>query len=328
MNTALIREQFPILHQEINGHPLVYLDNAATSQKPLAVIEAIKHYYEFDNSNVHRGVHTLGSRATDAYEGAREKVARFLEIQYTIKHQQKKRECDELAKKLSRPLFVYITYADLLCASVCEAQGDYQQALEYTYAYTDLDWVLETDEDTLYWLNLYKDWAQCNSYIYKLLSGDTSVLPDYVEYIAKSKVDKEMVTKILNVLLAANQYQLDIDDILRRFETIINSFTQKMQPSSDMYTSQVIPEQYARFGYELAYYYLYRGSYGDGFKHLMYAMVQSHIINNETYFINCMGLFVKFRTHAVPEFKEEFLNLIEKVWLNNVEKNGSSDRRS
>lgn len=78
MNTALIREQFPILHQEINGHPLVYLDNASTSQKPLAVIEAIKHYYEYDNSNVHRGVHTLGSRATDAYEGAREKVARFL----------------------------------------------------------------------------------------------------------------------------------------------------------------------------------------------------------------------------------------------------------
>ncbi|MCC3381626.1 cysteine desulfurase [Paenibacillus farraposensis] len=78
MNTALIREQFPILHQEINGHPLVYLDNAATSQKPLAVIEAVKHYYEYDNSNVHRGVHTLGSRATDAYEGAREKVARFL----------------------------------------------------------------------------------------------------------------------------------------------------------------------------------------------------------------------------------------------------------
>ncbi|GFR38644.1 cysteine desulfurase SufS [Insulibacter thermoxylanivorax] len=75
---ASIREQFPILHQEINGHPLVYLDNAATSQKPLAVIEAITKYYKLDNSNVHRGVHTLGSRATDAYEGARERVARFL----------------------------------------------------------------------------------------------------------------------------------------------------------------------------------------------------------------------------------------------------------
>lgn len=75
---ASIREQFPILHQEINGHPLVYLDNAATSQKPLAVIEAIANYYKRDNSNVHRGVHALGSRATDAYEGARERVARFL----------------------------------------------------------------------------------------------------------------------------------------------------------------------------------------------------------------------------------------------------------
>ncbi|ACX67185.1 cysteine desulfurase [Paenibacillus sp. FSL H8-0457] len=75
---ASVREQFPILHQEINGHPLVYLDNAATSQKPQVVIDAVKRYYEWENSNVHRGVHTLGSRATDAYEGAREKVARFI----------------------------------------------------------------------------------------------------------------------------------------------------------------------------------------------------------------------------------------------------------
>jgi len=66
------------LDQEINGHPLVYLDNGATTQKPRAVIEAVKRYYERDNANVHRGVHTLGSRATDAYEGAREKVAKFL----------------------------------------------------------------------------------------------------------------------------------------------------------------------------------------------------------------------------------------------------------
>ncbi|CAH1225814.1 cysteine desulfurase [Paenibacillus sp. JJ-223] len=78
-----IREQFPILHQEINGHPLVYLDNAATSQKPQSVIDAIKHYYDFENSNVHRGVHTLGSRATDAYEGAREKVAKFINARRT-----------------------------------------------------------------------------------------------------------------------------------------------------------------------------------------------------------------------------------------------------
>lgn len=83
MNARELREQFPILHQDINGHPLVYLDSAATSQKPRQVIEAITRYYERDNSNVHRGVHTLGSRATDAYEGAREKVARFLNASST-----------------------------------------------------------------------------------------------------------------------------------------------------------------------------------------------------------------------------------------------------
>lgn len=71
-------KDFPILNQEVNGHPLVYLDSAATSQKPYVVIEAMEEYYKGYNSNVHRGVHTLGSKATEAYEGAREKVRRFI----------------------------------------------------------------------------------------------------------------------------------------------------------------------------------------------------------------------------------------------------------
>lgn len=77
-----IRKYFPVLDQEINGHPLVYLDNAATTQKPIPVIEAVDHYYRMDNSNVHRGVHTLGTRATDAYEGAREKVRKFINAKH------------------------------------------------------------------------------------------------------------------------------------------------------------------------------------------------------------------------------------------------------
>ncbi len=73
-----IRADFPILHQQVNGKPLVYLDNAATSQKPRAVIDALIRYYERDNSNVHRGLHALSMRATDAYEGARTRVAKFI----------------------------------------------------------------------------------------------------------------------------------------------------------------------------------------------------------------------------------------------------------
>lgn len=73
-----VREQFPILDQKVNGNPLVYLDSSATSQKPIRVIETLNDYYRQYNSNVHRGVHTLGTKATDAYEGAREKVRRFI----------------------------------------------------------------------------------------------------------------------------------------------------------------------------------------------------------------------------------------------------------
>lgn len=73
-----VRAEFPILDQQVNGHPLVYLDNAATSQKPRCVIQALVDYYERDNANVHRGIHALSMRATDAYERARERTARFL----------------------------------------------------------------------------------------------------------------------------------------------------------------------------------------------------------------------------------------------------------
>ncbi|MEM9922584.1 MAG: cysteine desulfurase [Cyanobacteria bacterium P01_D01_bin.50] len=74
----LVRQDFPILHQEVNGKPLVYLDNAATSQKPSFVIDTIRNYYEGYNANVHRGAHHLSAKATDAYEAARDKVAKFV----------------------------------------------------------------------------------------------------------------------------------------------------------------------------------------------------------------------------------------------------------
>ncbi|MDO7667442.1 MAG: aminotransferase class V-fold PLP-dependent enzyme, partial [Pseudomonadota bacterium] len=81
LDLAAIRQDFPILHQQINGHPLVYLDNAATSQKPNQVIDAVANYYRQDNANVHRGVHRLSQRATDAYEGARDKIRDFVNAQ-------------------------------------------------------------------------------------------------------------------------------------------------------------------------------------------------------------------------------------------------------
>ncbi|WP_283657600.1 hypothetical protein [Paenibacillus sp. RC343] len=112
-------------------------------------------------------------------------------IQYSLDHRQNKRKKRENEKKTRGPLFGYIAYADLLCASVCEAHGDYEQALQYTYAYADLSWVKETDEDTQHWIKLFQHWAQVNIYVNKLLSGDVSVLSDYVEYICTSVVNRK-----------------------------------------------------------------------------------------------------------------------------------------
>jgi cysteine desulfurase/selenocysteine lyase len=79
----IIKKDFPILQERINGKQIVWLDNAATTQKPKVVIDRLKHFYEHENSNIHRAAHTLAARATDAYEGAREKVRRFLNASST-----------------------------------------------------------------------------------------------------------------------------------------------------------------------------------------------------------------------------------------------------
>src|SRR3970282_2782154 len=78
LDVARIRRDFPILDQEINGCPLVYLDTAATTQTRRQMIEALVRYYETTNANIHRGIHTLAQRATEQYEGVREKVARHI----------------------------------------------------------------------------------------------------------------------------------------------------------------------------------------------------------------------------------------------------------
>src|SRR5882724_663566 len=73
-----LREDFPILREQAHGHPLIYFDNAATTQKPRAVLDTLRHYYEHDNANVHRGIHELSNRATTAFEAARSRAATFV----------------------------------------------------------------------------------------------------------------------------------------------------------------------------------------------------------------------------------------------------------
>ena len=83
LDVEALRREFPVLSRTVNGRPLCYLDNAASSQRPQFVIDAISRYYETTHANVHRGVHTLSQEATDLFEGAREKLRRFVNARST-----------------------------------------------------------------------------------------------------------------------------------------------------------------------------------------------------------------------------------------------------
>ncbi|KZE64714.1 DNA-binding protein [Paenibacillus jamilae] len=260
-----------------------------------------------DLANVYRSL-----RKWDKVEEMAKKMKAKAEIQYSLQHQEK-RKSQDIEKRTRGPLFGYIAYADLLCAGACEALGDYQQALEYTYAYADLDWVKEDDEDTKYWVNLFSQWAEGNIYVNKLLSGDISVLPDYVEYIAATSNDNEneKLSKLLNIMIAANRYEIDVDDVLLRFEMDIHSFI-KLPSVADMYTYQVIPEHTTLFEYEVAKYYLNRGRYSPGFKYLLDVLAKSIAINKETLFIRCIKLFEQFKEFADIQAHSKYEILVAK----------------
>ncbi|MBD3389396.1 SufS family cysteine desulfurase [Candidatus Micrarchaeota archaeon] len=124
LNTNEIRKDFPILQRKVNGHPLTYLDNGATSQKPAQVINAISDYYSNHNANVHRGVHTLSAEVTEMYEGARKKVAKFInaepeEIIFT----------KNASEALNLVAYTYgdafITSGDSIATSIMEHHSDF-----------------------------------------------------------------------------------------------------------------------------------------------------------------------------------------------------------
>ncbi|MGW8958438.1 helix-turn-helix domain-containing protein [Paenibacillus sp. NPDC055715] len=228
-------------------------------------------------------------------------------IQYDLVHNSK-REI-KTGKKLSRPLFVYIAYAELMCAYACDAKGDHEQALEHIRGYTDLGWIKETDSDTLHWQDKFQQWAKINTYVNRLMSGDISVLPDYVEYISG---EKHIFAELLNVIEVANRYNIDIDHILQRFEPQIAAYRDQAYTNT-LTEEQVILEETVRFWYKLAKYNLLKGRYPYGFKCLLIAWEKAEAINKVPLSYNCACLFERFKRYAVSEARDQLQNLWERI---------------
>ncbi|ALP35839.1 DNA-binding protein [Paenibacillus sp. IHB B 3084] len=247
------------------------------------------------------------------------RMGRLGQLQYHLVHNSK-RKGKEPRKKLSRPLFVYIAYSELLCANACDAKGDHEQALKHIRRYTDLSWVKEKDPDTLYWLGKFQQWAKINTCVNKLMSGDISVLPDYVDYISG---EQHIFSELLNVIEVANRYNIDIDHILHHFEPKIAAYRNQAHLNT-LTEQQVILEETVRFWYKLAKYNLFKGRYIYGFKCLIDALKKAGTINHVLLISNCAGLFLRFSEYADPNTQAQFHSAYEEVWEKNDQEDGFS----
>lgn len=173
MNAVDVRSYFPILNQEVNGNPLVYLDSAATSQKPVQVIEAVNNYYREYNSNVHRGVHTLGTKATDGYEGAREKVRKFIN-----------------AKSTQEIIFTRGTTTALNTVATSYGRANLSEGDEIVITY------MEHHSNIIPWQQLAKATGATLKYI-PLQEDGTILLEDVKEVVTAN-------TKIVSVVMVSN----------------------------------------------------------------------------------------------------------------------------
>ncbi|GIP51355.1 helix-turn-helix transcriptional regulator [Paenibacillus sp. Marseille-P2973] len=214
----------------------------------------------------------------------------------------------EYQNKLGRPMFTYIAYASLLYACVAEGRGDYDLALKYTYEYADLSWVRESDKDTEHWKLLFAEWAQANIFANRIMSGDSSVLPDYVDYI-ETKPD-EIITALLNMLFAANRHHFDLNSVLLKFDSEIKAFAPQ---KNQLYRTEIMFDYYDSFLYELTLYYLRTGDFENGFTNLLQGLDFSCKINNEQHILKYVGLFEEYRDQASSEIHLSYNHLIRKV---------------
>ncbi|MDQ0492813.1 helix-turn-helix transcriptional regulator [Paenibacillus brasilensis] len=230
-----------------------------------------------DLANVYRSL-----RRWDRVMEVAEDLRTLAKAQYSMAHSLKR----EQHKKPLRPLFFYIAFSNLLIGGAYYEQENYALALQVANESTDLEWVKETDDETLRWKNLFQEWGEANMYLTKLMAGDIEVLPLYVNLISTQK--DELLPGLWNIMIVANRYNIDVDDILNQFEwEISNIHDQGGKQTNDQ---QNIDNQLVGFLSELAVYYLSKGKYEEGFRILLDSMRKSTILIDKSFIFKCMSL--------------------------------------
>ncbi|WP_348624817.1 helix-turn-helix transcriptional regulator [Paenibacillus peoriae] len=248
-----------------------------------------------DLANVYRSL-----RKWDRAKEVAKDLRVLAEAHYSLSQQRGER-------KTLRPLFFYIAFSRSLIGGVYYEQGKYELALQIAYESCDLDWVKETDEETLRWKSLFQEWGEANICLTKLMAGDIEVLPLYIDLISTNR--EELLPGLWNIMIVANRYKLNVDSILSQFEwEISNIHDQEGRQTND---KQNINNQLVGFLSELADYYLTNGQYEKGIVYLLDCMRISTIINNEHSILRCVRMFERYRQYVTNEAKVEYRNLVE-----------------
>ncbi|WP_223068553.1 helix-turn-helix domain-containing protein [Paenibacillus caui] len=228
-------------------------------------------------------------------------------IQYDLVYDNKK--FSEQPRETIYPLFLYILYAYLLQSAVCEERGEYVEALRFVSLYSDMSWVKETTEEAYQIMEQYGSLAEANTFLYKLMMGNVSVLTDYADYIALREA--EILPALVKILEAANRFNIDVDDVLRRFEKQIASYDD-INKVAGTYTQQMVADRYMNLMAELAAYHLHRQRYEEGIQCIINSLASAVASNSDFGIIKCVGLFEDFRQFATNQAQEAYKNLIKK----------------
>nr|WP_280921123.1 helix-turn-helix transcriptional regulator [Paenibacillus turicensis] len=213
-------------------------------------------------------------------------------------------------KNNSRPLVFYILYSYLSLGDAYFQLEEYDQALNYIKMYTDVDWVSEPNIEEKVILQQFQEWANANRLLYQLMAGHVEVLSKYVEYI--NPRENEQFIGMYYIIIAANKYNLNIDDILSTFQLELSFKKQVNQISKIM--EQVAIERYSNILRELGIYYLNKGQLDIGIQYVIQSLESAIKINNKNTKLKCItAIFEISLQHEKYTATPTFKNLMNEV---------------
>ncbi|MGC5775466.1 transcriptional regulator [Paenibacillus pabuli] len=232
-----------------------------------------------------------------------------------------KKKVDKVNRVTAYPLFVYRAYSNLLKASACEWSGKYREALNYTQEYAEIINIANPSEEDQIYINMFSGWTEVNTYLYNLMMGNEEVLPAYVAWIEQN--EEEFLTALVKIMEAANTYDMNINHVLLKFDSRINTFSRDIMLNK-RYNKQIINDRYTKFLAELAIYYFRQERYTEGMQKLLNCLNSAININNYRDIIQCVALFERYRSFASQEIQNLYGSIIKEAYNYEIKKNNNN----